>query len=271
MPFAVPGPPTTYLADNKLAVRVWKPTSSLIKQICLLLPDLGWHAGYYAGLAARLNRDGALCVGYDPAGTGYSNTGQQPDEWLDDLGAVLLYAQKLVHNGRTLPLFLLAEGYRVHHVLCASAVLSLKSKYNITGVIGLSPLFLPASLWNALLACCCCCGDRSVPLPTDQTIGHIDWRQTVQWDPRVLKVPHVQYAAQRQVQRARPNTDVPLFLLAPRTASNKDAIQAVLAQHNRSKVHWTDSTGWRTLLDVRVATDRVKDAVAEWMASHQTR
>lgn len=278
MPFAVPGPPTTYLdsvtaKNQKLAVRIWKPSSSVVS-ISILIPDLGWHSGYFDGLAARLNRNGILCVAYDPLHTGYSNTGpslsavhvMNRSEWLDDLELVMQYAQKLVY-GRNLPLFLLAEGHTVHHVLAVTVELS---KYKISGVIGLSPLFVPASLWQFLLACCCC-SKRAVPLPVPplaNQIGHIDWLQTVQFDPRVASVPQVTattYGILRQLQAQSRSSNVPLLVISSRTLSNKPPILKLL-NRTESVVHWTD-TKVRTLLDHRQSTDLVKDSVAEWMTS----
>ena len=43
-----------------------------IRAVCLLVHAEGWHSGYFAGLAGRLNREGIYCAAYDQTGMGYS-------------------------------------------------------------------------------------------------------------------------------------------------------------------------------------------------------
>jgi alpha-beta hydrolase superfamily lysophospholipase len=230
MPFLVPPPPppidknhatavvlTSRCSGSPLATRIWRPSSGRVVAVAVLVHAHGWQAGYFEGLAGRLNRDDIMVVAYDQVGQGYSHKAAGANKphivrtmwshWVHDVLAAAAWALQQVQptqqqpsTGKTVtPLFLVGESLGGVQVLAAGLDKRLQRRYHVTvsgvvilgALLEINPALLPSKPVMALLHILSkCCPAWPVPARVnfkaaslnEACFGNREWAETARLD-----------------------------------------------------------------------------------------
>lgn len=320
MPFLVPAAPPAPLAPPlfsprgaRLATRVWTPATAAaapgaaVRAVCLLVHGLGWHSGYFEGLAGRLNRDGILVVAYDLVGMGYSEAEpgapagcihvMEFGDWVEDVFSAAVWARQHVAKTTTanVPFFLLGESFGGLQVLAAGLDKQQQQLHgvNFAGVVTLGALLQigpdirPSkhlvSVMKLLVVCC-----PRLKLPAtdmaetfDEAFGNKEWAVTARKDSFIKVSPQLTLAAAvsivatgDKVAAQAKQFDIPLLGIHSVRDCRTDchAVQQFVDQAGGlAEGMWIENTtGHQLLQDHRDVTEAVKNKVAEWIVKQLT-
>lgn len=307
MSYQIPPPPTATSfplrspRGARLATRVW-PCSNP-KALLLLVHGGGWHSGYFAEFAKRLNRDGIFCCSFDQVSHGYSEA--EPgaprglihmlefDDWVEDIVEAAQWAKK--ECGKSVPLFLYGESFGGLQVL--QTVLDAGSYgIDIRGAIVSAPALrlvaelmpppfvLRAMTWLAPYY-------PRLKLPTadlgssyDDAFGDQQWAVVSRSDDKVQTAPSYTLSSaaatlttgDRIISQAH-TLNVPILALHAKQDCRTQcaATEEFVDRANQGRQHpivegyFLDSTsGHQLLQDEPRVTNVVMDKIADWIRMH---
>lgn len=302
--YKVPDPPTPTQYElrsprgAKLATRVW-PVKGKPKALLLLVHGGGFHSGYFAQLAQRLNTDGIFCASYDLVNHGYSEPEPSApdgyihinsfDDLVEDLFAAIVWAKQECGYDK-IPVFLYGESFGGLQVLEA-ALQSDFYQTPLAGVIASAPvlridpaLMPPQFLLDFLIWIAPYYPRTKIPATDmsstyDEAFGDPQWAAVTRSDPKVQVSPAFTLAGVRSTLATGPailarakEFQVPLLALhSTRDCRTVCAAtqQLVDAMGPRAEGLWLKETSGHQLLQDRPeVTAKVMDKIAGFIKKH---